>query len=56
MKFPVVGCFMIASSLGAFAQGGAATAARTIQLAPSRPDPVKIVKVMLDGVEVKTGL
>jgi hypothetical protein len=29
---------------------------RTVQLAPSFPDPVKIVRVALDGVEVKTGL
>ena len=37
------------------AQGGSATAPRMLQLAPSFPDPVKIVRVLLDGVEVKPG-
>src|SRR5580658_3299452 len=38
------------------AQEQAATAPRTVQLEPWFPDPIKIVRVMLDGVEVKTGL
>lgn len=44
------------------AQGGGGTALRTVILDPSLPrpllpdDPVKIVKVLFDGVEVKTGL
>jgi hypothetical protein len=44
------------------AQGGAATALKTVILERSLPrpllpdDPIKIVKVLLNGVEVKTGL
>ncbi len=37
------------------AQAGSATALRTVQLAPSSPDPVKVVRVLLDGTEVKPG-
>ncbi|HEY6339619.1 MAG TPA: hypothetical protein VIW68_14095 [Candidatus Sulfotelmatobacter sp.] len=39
------------------AQDGTAITPRTVQLSPSLPnDPVKIVKVMLDGTEVKPGM
>jgi len=41
----------------AFAKEGGVMVPRTVQLSPSHPDnPVKIVKVMLDGVEVKPGV
>ncbi|HEY1657029.1 MAG TPA: hypothetical protein VGG14_01675 [Candidatus Sulfotelmatobacter sp.] len=49
---------LLASHSGAaFAQDGAkATSTRTVQLAPQFPDPVKIVRVLFDGVEVKPAL
>src|ERR1700678_2515246 len=43
-------------SAGIAAQDQAATVPRTVQLEPSFPDPIKIVRVLLDGVEVKPGL
>jgi hypothetical protein len=56
MRYSVVICTLLVLLSGASAQDGSkAIPMRTVQLAPSLPDPVKIVKVMLDGVEVKTG-
>ena len=56
MRYLLAFLTALASIHGASAQGGIATAARTVQLAPSSANPVKIVRVTLDGVEVKTGL
>jgi hypothetical protein len=58
MRHFLVICTFLASLSGrAFAQDGSkATLMRTVQLAPSFPDPVKIVRVLFDGVEVKPGL
>jgi hypothetical protein len=56
MRYLVVICTLLASVAGAFAQNGdEATSMRNVQLAPSLPDPVKIVRVLLDGVEVNAG-
>ena len=51
-------CTLFASFSGTVAaQAQAPTVPRTVELSPSLPnDPVKIVKVMLDGVEVKPGV
>jgi len=57
MRCVVITCTLLASLLGTAAQAADATVSRTVQLEPSLPnDPVKIVKVMLDGVEVKPGV
>jgi hypothetical protein len=56
MRYLYVPCALLALLSGAAAQSGSTAALRTVQLAPAFPDPVKIVKVLVDGVEVKTGL
>ena len=58
MRYTVVLCILLASFFGeVFAQNESATAPRTVQLEPSLPrDLVKVVRVMLDGVEVKPGI
>lgn len=57
MRYLVVLCTLLASPPGgAFAQDGSKQIMRTVQLAPSFPDPVKIVRVLFDGVEVHPGL
>jgi hypothetical protein len=56
MRYLLVFLTVLASISGAVAQSGIPTAPRTVQLAPSFPDPVKIVRVTLDGVEIKPGL
>lgn len=43
----------LSAATPAHSQGSAAP--RTVQLAPSFPDPAKIVRVLLDGVDVKAG-
>lgn len=55
MRYPLVFLAILASISGAAAQGGIATAPRTVQLAPSFPDPVKIVRITLDGAEIQPG-
>lgn len=52
--WPAVICTLFLSG-AVVAQAGSATAPRTLELAPSFPDPVKIVRVLLDGAEVKPG-
>lgn len=57
MRYLAVIFTLLALLSGTIAQdGNKATLTRTVQLAPSFPDPVKIVRVLLDGVEVKIGL
>jgi hypothetical protein len=56
MRYLAVICTLFALLSSAVAQDASkATAMRTVQLAPSAADPVKIVRVLLDGVGVKTG-
>lgn len=57
MRYLAVICTLLASLSVAFAQSGSATAPRTVTLEQSMPnDLVKVVRLILDGVEVKPGV
>jgi hypothetical protein len=57
VRYLAVICTLLASLSVAFAQGGSATSPRTVTLEPSIPnDLVSVVKLTLDGVEVKPGI